>query len=145
MRPFQVLRSAWTIPPKVFEVSGYSLLYSVHPPREWPCCPLWKDQENHHHVSLLWCCRVLSPEDLGFPQSVAFMSKTGLSPETEQGLWHHIGTVPLRFRIAFSWFPFLYRKRQPTPVCLPGKFHGQKSLAGYSPWGHKRVRHRLSD
>ena len=25
----------------------------------------------------------------------------------------------------------------PTPVFLPGKFHGQKSLAGYSPWGRK--------
>ena len=24
-----------------------------------------------------------------------------------------------------------------TPVFLPGKFHGQRSLAGYSPWGHK--------
>ena len=24
-----------------------------------------------------------------------------------------------------------------TPVFLPGEFHGQKSLAGYSPWGHK--------
>ena len=24
-----------------------------------------------------------------------------------------------------------------TPVYLPGKFHGQRSLAGYSPWGHK--------
>ena len=23
------------------------------------------------------------------------------------------------------------------PVCLPGKSHGQKTLAGYSPWGHK--------
>ena len=22
-----------------------------------------------------------------------------------------------------------------TPVFLPGKFHGQRSLAGYSPWG----------
>ena len=28
------------------------------------------------------------------------------------------------------------RKWQPTPVFLPGKFHGQKNLAGYSPWGH---------
>ena len=28
-------------------------------------------------------------------------------------------------------------KREPTPVFLPGEFHGQKSLAGYSPWGHK--------
>ena len=25
----------------------------------------------------------------------------------------------------------------PTPVFLPGEFHGQKSLAGYSPRGHK--------
>ena len=25
----------------------------------------------------------------------------------------------------------------PTPVFLPGKFHGQKSLGGYSPWSHK--------
>ena len=24
-----------------------------------------------------------------------------------------------------------------TPVFLPGKFHGQRSLVGYSPWGHK--------
>ena len=23
----------------------------------------------------------------------------------------------------------------PTPVFLPGKFHGQRSLADYSPWG----------
>ena len=22
-------------------------------------------------------------------------------------------------------------------VSLPGEFHGQRSLAGYSPWGHK--------
>ena len=29
------------------------------------------------------------------------------------------------------------RKWQPTPVFLPGKFHGQRSLAGYSPWGRK--------
>ena len=25
----------------------------------------------------------------------------------------------------------------PTPVFWPGEFHGQKSLAGYSPWGCK--------
>ena len=31
------------------------------------------------------------------------------------------------------------RKWQPTPVFLPGTSHGQKSLAGYSPWGHKEL------
>ena len=29
------------------------------------------------------------------------------------------------------------RKWQPTPVPLPGKFHGQRGLVGYSSWGSK--------
>ena len=29
------------------------------------------------------------------------------------------------------------RKWQPTPVFLPGKSHGERSLVGYSPWGQK--------
>ena len=29
------------------------------------------------------------------------------------------------------------RKWQPTPVFLPGESHGQRSLAGYSPWSLK--------
>ena len=29
------------------------------------------------------------------------------------------------------------REWQPTPVFLPGEFHGRRSLVGYSPWGHK--------
>ena len=31
------------------------------------------------------------------------------------------------------------RKWQPTPVSLPGKSHGLRSLAGYSPWGGKEL------
>ena len=34
-------------------------------------------------------------------------------------------------------------KWHPTPVILPGKSHEQRSLAGYSPWGCKRVRNDL--
>ena len=29
------------------------------------------------------------------------------------------------------------RKWQPTPILLPGKFHGWSILVGYSPWGCK--------
>ena len=32
---------------------------------------------------------------------------------------------------------FWRRKWQPTPVLLPGKSHGWRSLVGYSPWGCK--------
>ena len=31
------------------------------------------------------------------------------------------------------------RQWQPTPVLLPGESHGQRSLMGYSPWGHKEL------
>ena len=42
------------------------------------------------------------------------------------------------------------RKWQPTPVFLPGEFHGRRSLVGYSPWGRKELEYtksqtRLSD
>ena len=36
------------------------------------------------------------------------------------------------------------RKWHPTPVFLPGKSHGQRSVVGYSPWGCKRVEHDLA-
>ena len=36
------------------------------------------------------------------------------------------------------------RKWQPTPVFLPGEPHGQRSLAGFSPWG-RNSRTRNSD
>ena len=42
------------------------------------------------------------------------------------------GDDPLEKEVAF------------TPVFLPGKFHGQRSLAGYSPWDHKRVGQNLA-
>ena len=43
-----------------------------------------------------------------------------------------------------KWTPSdCYRRRQwhPTPVLLPGKSHGQRSLVGCSPWGLWRVGH----
>ena len=34
---------------------------------------------------------------------------------------------------------FWRRAWQPTPVILPGESHGQRSLEGHSPWGHKEL------
>ena len=48
-------------------------------------------------------------------------------------------TQRLRFDPWVRKIPWI-REWQPTPVFLPGKSHGQRSLVGYSPWGHKRVR-----
>ena len=41
---------------------------------------------------------------------------------------------------SLCWENPLEKAMQPTPVFLLGEIHGQKSLAGYSPWDH-RVRH----
>ena len=38
---------------------------------------------------------------------------------------------------ARGWEDPWRRKWQSTPVLLPGKSHGQRSLVGYSPWGRK--------
>ena len=52
-------------------------------------------------------------------------------------------TEDLRFDLWVWKIPWR-NKQQPTSVFLPGKFHGQKSLVGYSPWDCKRVRHNLT-
>ena len=44
---------------------------------------------------------------------------------TRPGFDPWVGKIPWR------------RAWQPTPVSLPGESHGQRSLAGYSPWGGK--------
>ena len=40
------------------------------------------------------------------------------------------------------WVPWR-RKWEPTPVFLPGEFHGQRSLVGYSSWDRKKSQTRL--
>ena len=47
----------------------------------------------------------------------------------DTGLTPGLGKIPWR------------RKWQPTPGFLPGESHEQRSLAGWRPWEHKRVRH----
>ena len=41
------------------------------------------------------------------------------------------------------WKTSWRRKWPPTLVFLPGKSYGQRSLAGYSSWGRRRIRHDL--
>ena len=50
----------------------------------------------------------------------------------------------LRFHPGFGKIP-CRRKWQPTPVFLPVKSHGQRSLVGYSPWGSQKSQTQLSN
>ena len=59
---------------------------------------------------------------LGFPGG------TGGNPPASAGDIRDIGSIPESGR--FPW----RRAWQPTPVFFPEESHGQRSLAGYSPW-----------
>ena len=53
-----------------------------------------------------------------------------------------VKSLPAVYEIGFNpWVGKIPWRRewQPTPEFLPGEFHGQRSLAGYSPWGHKEL------
>ena len=48
-------------------------------------------------------------------------------PNRRHGFNSWVGKIPWRWR----WHP--------TPIFLSGKFHGQRGLVSYSPWGHKEL------
>ena len=43
--------------------------------------------------------------------------------------------------LSLGWEDPLEKEMATPPVFLPGKSHGQRNVAGCSPWGHKRVGH----
>ena len=74
---------------------------------------------DSHHLSELDLYNVLM---------VALMVKNlPIMQEAQVQSLGWIGKIPWR------------KEWQPTPIFLPGEFHGQRSLAGYSPWGRKEL------
>ena len=60
------------------------------------------------------------------------MAQLVKNPLANAGAAREVGLVPGPGR------PPWKRKWQPTPIFFLGKSHGQRSLAGYSPWGRKK-------
>ena len=77
---------------------------------------------SHHHVLFLQNTFPCTGH-WGFPGGSVVKESTCQCRRCRFDLW--VGKIPWR------------RKWQPTPVFLLGESHGQRSLAGYSPWGHK--------
>ena len=71
-----------------------------------------------------------SMPDLGFPGGSVV--KNPPTNAGDRGLIPRLGRAPWR------------RKWRPTPVFLPGRSHGQRSLSSCSLWSHKRVGHDLA-
>ena len=70
------------------------------------------------------------PEGLG--------SIPGQGTRIPQVLWYSQKKSIKTFLPFLATYIWDWRKKwQPTPVFLPGKPYGQRSLVGYSPQGHK--------
>ena len=69
----------------------------------------------------------------GFPGGTSGKEPT-CQWKRHKGCWFDpwVGKIPWR------------RKWQMISVFLPGEFHGQRSLTGYSLWGHKTAGHHLA-
>ena len=52
---------------------------------------------------------------------------------------HHYFRSRFTLLLFLVWVCHLRRKWQPTPIFLPGKSHGQRSLVGYNPQDHKEL------
>ena len=67
----------------------------------------------------------------------AYLSFLLLSFPGGSGQWRiHLQCRRPRFHLWVGKIPWR-REWLPTLVFVPGELHGQRSLVGYSPWGHK--------
>ena len=94
-----------------------------------------------HSVSLSNCNALLelactsSQERTKWPQLGGFRSaRVGVLISQELVKYCKLGPPPSLHPHANSW---LVRQWHPTPVLLPGKSHGWRSLVGCSPWGRE--------
>ena len=93
----------------------------------------------------LWCrlCTFYMHVYFGFKRRFTWPENGATQPDTQNNAdpFSSICTQKTGVTCIITPSPLLpwKRKRQPTPVFLPGKSHGQRSLVSYSPWGHKEL------
>ena len=121
----------WTDRP-TWSQTLWSFIHSIKPPSwdEWRT----RGIANIHRfiVKALWhslfCSNIWFPHylgDRGFPRGQMVKNL----PTTVQETWVQ----------SLSWEYAWEKGMATTPVFLPGESHGQRSLAGSSPWDHKEL------
>ena len=75
------------------------------------------------------------------PRGGTSSGDVGILPDREKALLDGrktgsaSSTLDMNLALGFTSLGSWRRQWQPTPVLLPGKSHGQRSLVGCSPWG----------
>ena len=103
----------------------FGLLFLIH----WFCFILWQNSFNTKFLILA----TLKYTILFMQTLIIVCNDHYLIPEL---------SITPKGKLIFLRIIFLYgfvqrRQWHPTPVLLPGKSHGQRSLVGCSPWGRK--------
>ena len=103
-------------------MTSLSLFTSMHWRRKWQPTPVFLPGESQEWGSLVGC------HLWGHTES----DMTEVTSSSSRSSSHHIGAS-----IIYHWLELVFQRRQwqPTPVLLPGKCHGRRSLVGCSPWG----------
>ena len=91
----------------------------------------WKQPQNSKHI-------INNIELLATRLTILGPGKLTLSLSWFCYLNHWKGGQNLnKFLSVLIWYHIQRRQWHPTPVLLPGKSHGWRSLVGYSPWSHE--------
>ena len=100
-----------------------------------------KNEENTQNLNLLHVRKWVVPKEGNLLYKTSFASLYDIS-SLPRWLRGKEATCQCRRHRRREFNPWVRkipwnRKLQSTPAFLPGEFHGQGSLAGYSPWRHK--------
>ena len=93
---------------------------------EQPFSTLLSHHGQHEKQELPSCC---------WRKEVGEESLLLLNCSSLEGKWV-VKNPPTKAGEVETCAQFLGQEDPPTPGFLPGEFHGQRSLVGYSPWGH---------
>ena len=88
-------------------------------------------------LGIFWFSPEMSPQHINLPSAPYGLEDHDL--QSRLCWWIRWWRIRLQFR-SLRFDPWVgkipwRRKWQPTPALLPGESHGQRNLAGYSPWG----------
>ena len=110
--------------------------------------PAWSDQHNHFICKFLLKASLPGVKTSNVPMKYTHLYRTCcfIQYHCQGGASGKGPTCQCRRCKRCRFYPWVgkipwRRKWQLNPIFLPGESHGQRSLAGYSPWGCKRVRH----
>ena len=119
------VRHNWAIP--------LSLFTFMHWRRKWQPTPVFLPGESRDGGAWWTAVSGVTQSQTQLKRFSSSSSSSGKEPPCQCRKCKRCRLNPWVWKIPWK------RKWQSTPVFLSGKSHGQRSPAGYSPWGHKEL------